>query len=135
MAVFHLECSIHRRCASGLSVAYEQIVAPTEAKAIAGADTQFANLTASRAGSATLRDDAGRIIWSARRLNLTRSGMAMAETDKPPGVSVVPPTVPIPNVNVPDPTAATEREDQDVNDSDTGHEAFERAKAETERRR
>lgn len=59
----------------------------------------------------------------------------MAETDKPPGVSVVPPTVPIPNVNVPDPTVATEPEDQDANDGATGHEAFERAKAETEQRR
>lgn len=59
----------------------------------------------------------------------------MTETEKPPGVSVVPPTVPIPNINVPDPTAGTEPEDQGANDSATGHEAFEKAKAETERRR
>ena len=32
----------------------------------------------------------------------------MAETDKPAGVSVVPPTVRIPNVNVPDPTTGSE---------------------------
>ncbi|MCJ2048362.1 hypothetical protein [Methylobacterium sp. J-070] len=37
----------------------------------------------------------------------------MAETDKPPGVSVVPPTVRIPNVNVPDPTTGTEPESKD----------------------
>ncbi|WP_010687639.1 hypothetical protein [Methylobacterium mesophilicum] len=35
----------------------------------------------------------------------------MAEKDKAPGVSVVPPTVPIPNVNVPDPTTGSERKD------------------------
>lgn len=37
----------------------------------------------------------------------------MAETDKPKGVSVVPPTVPIRNVNVPDPTTGSELESQD----------------------
>ncbi|MCJ2086333.1 hypothetical protein MKK88_10050 [Methylobacterium sp. E-005] len=39
--------------------------------------------------------------------------MVMAETDKPPGVSVVPPTIPIPNVNVPDPTTGSEPESKD----------------------
>ena len=38
----------------------------------------------------------------------------MAETDKPQGVSVVPPTVRIPNVNVPDPTTASEPEAKDL---------------------
>ena len=38
----------------------------------------------------------------------------MADTDKPPGLSVVPPTVPIRNVNVPDPTIRTEPESNDV---------------------
>lgn len=65
--MFHLECSIHRRCVSGLSVASEQIVAPTAVEAIAGADARFARLLANRAGCATLRDDAGRIIWTKRR--------------------------------------------------------------------
>lgn len=37
----------------------------------------------------------------------------MSETDKPSGVSVVPPTVPIPNVNVPDPTTGSEPEIKD----------------------
>ncbi|WP_342112279.1 hypothetical protein [Methylobacterium sp. SI9] len=32
----------------------------------------------------------------------------MAETDKSPGVSVVPPTVPIRNVNVPDPATGSQ---------------------------
>lgn len=59
----------------------------------------------------------------------------MSETDKPPGVSVVPPTISIPNINVPDPTPVPAPEDQNVNNSATGHEAFEKAKAETERRR
>ena len=35
----------------------------------------------------------------------------MTDTDKLPGVNVVPPTVPIPNINVPDPTAGTGSED------------------------
>ena len=38
----------------------------------------------------------------------------MAENDKAPGVSVVPPTEPIPNVNVPDPTTGSESAGQDV---------------------
>ena len=59
----------------------------------------------------------------------------MPETDKPPSASVVPPTVPIPNINVPDPTVGKKSEDQGANDSATGHEAFEKAKADTEGRR
>ncbi len=50
----HSNAPIHRRCASGLSVAYEQIVAQSEAEAIADADTRFVSLIASRAGAATL---------------------------------------------------------------------------------
>jgi len=38
----------------------------------------------------------------------------MAETDKPPGESVVPPTVPIRNVNVPDPTTGSEPGSKDL---------------------
>lgn len=113
MAVFHFECSIHRRCASGLSVATEQIVAPTDDAAIAKAEARFAALIANRAGCATLRNDAGQIIWSTRRLDIEGSGIAMAETDKPSGVSVVPPTVPISNVNVPDPTTGSEPKSKD----------------------
>jgi hypothetical protein len=37
----------------------------------------------------------------------------MADKDKPSGVSVVRPTVPIPNINVPDPTAGNELEGKD----------------------
>ena len=39
----------------------------------------------------------------------------MVETDKPQGVSVVPPTVPIPGVNIPDPTTGSETEGRDPN--------------------
>ena len=67
MAVFHLECSIHRRCASGLSVASEQLAAMTSADAIAEAEARFVALLADRAGSATLWDDAGQVVWSTRR--------------------------------------------------------------------
>ncbi|MDP4026117.1 hypothetical protein Q8W71_26165 [Methylobacterium sp. NEAU 140] len=38
----------------------------------------------------------------------------MADADKPQGESVVPPTVPIPNVNVPDPTTGSEPGSKDV---------------------
>ena len=107
----------------------------TDAEAIAYADARFADLIANRAGSATLRDDAGRVIWSARRAGVTGSGMAMTEIDKPHGVSVVPPTVPIRNVNVPDPTAGSEPESKDAVDETSGHEAFEKAKAESEQRK
>ena len=128
--MFHLECSIHRRCASGLSVANEQIIALTDAEAIAASDARFTALIANRAGSATLRDNAGRIIWSKRRLDIMGTDMATAETDKPPGESVVPPTVPIPNVNVPDPTTGSGSESKDPvkdaerkpNDPDTAAE-------------
>ena len=59
----------------------------------------------------------------------------MSDSDKPEGKSVVPPTVPIPNVNVPDPTMGGEPEAEDPREGTTGHEAFEKAKAETERRK
>ena len=67
MAVFHLECSIHRRCTSGLSVASEQLAATTSAQAIAEAEARFVALLADRAGSAMLWDDAGQVVWSTRR--------------------------------------------------------------------
>ena len=73
MAVFHFECSVYRRCVSGLSVASEQIVAQTEAEAIAEANARFARLLASRAGCAALRDDAGRIVWTLRRTDARRT--------------------------------------------------------------
>ena len=67
MAVFHLECSIHRRCATGLSVASEQLAAMTNAEAIVEAEARFIALLAERAGTALLWDDAGQIVWSTRR--------------------------------------------------------------------
>lgn len=41
----------------------------------------------------------------------------MTETDKPHGVSVMPPTVPIRNINVPDPTVGSETKVQDPIDA------------------
>lgn len=66
-AVFRLECSIHRKYTSGILVASEQIIAPTEFDAIADADTWFIRLLAGRSGIATLRVDTGRIVWTKRR--------------------------------------------------------------------
>lgn len=68
MPVFHLECSIYRRCASGLSVAAEQLEAPTVAQAANEAEARFELLLAGRSGCAILRDDGGNVIWSTRRL-------------------------------------------------------------------
>ncbi|MCJ2138066.1 hypothetical protein MKK69_29135 [Methylobacterium sp. J-026] len=59
----------------------------------------------------------------------------MTETDRPHGVSVVPPTVPIRNINVPDPTAGNGLASKEPTDDTTGHEAFEKAKAESEQRK
>ncbi|MCJ2018355.1 hypothetical protein MKK84_13095 [Methylobacterium sp. E-065] len=67
MAVFHLECSVHRRCASGLSVATEQLDATTNAEAIGRAEARFVELLAERAGSAMLWDAAGQVVWATRR--------------------------------------------------------------------
>lgn len=118
----------YRRSASGLSVANEQITALTDAEAIAAGDARFTALIANRAGSATLRDDAGWIIWSARRLNITESGMAMAAADKPSDGRVVLPTVPIPNVNVPDPTTGREPENKNpVKDAESSPDNPDRA--------
>ena len=76
-------------------------------------DVGVAASIANHAGSATLRRAAGWIVSSARQLSIIGSDMAMTERDKAPGVSVVPPTVPIPNVNVPDPTTGSEPESKD----------------------
>jgi len=44
----------------------------------------------------------------------------MAETDKPQDESIMPPTVPIRNANVPDPTTGSEPESKDlVKDSES----------------
>ncbi|SEG51963.1 hypothetical protein SAMN04488144_1217 [Methylobacterium sp. 190mf] len=77
MAVFHLECPIHRRCASGLSVASERFDAMTNTQAIVEAEARFVALLAKRAGSAILWDDAGQIIWSTRRF-VPEAGTAAA---------------------------------------------------------
>ena len=61
-------------------------------------------------------------------------GEAMVETDKLEGESVAPPTVPIRGINQPDPTTGSESESKEPIDGPTGHEAFEKAKAETQRR-
>ncbi len=58
----------------------------------------------------------------------------MTETEKPQGTSVVPPTIPIRNVNVPDPTGGSEPETKESVEGANGHEAFEKAKAEPEAR-
>ena len=79
--MFHLECSIHRRCASGLSVASEQLAATTNAEAIAEAETRFVALLADRAGSAMLWDDTGQVVWSTQRFT-SESYNSSADADR-----------------------------------------------------
>jgi hypothetical protein len=58
----------------------------------------------------------------------------MSGSDKPKGESVQPPTVPITGVNVPDPTTGSEPESKSPIEGETGHEAFEKAKTESQKR-
>jgi hypothetical protein len=66
MAVFHLQCVVHRGCVSGIALDTEQIVARTDAEAISEAKARFARLLGPRSGLAVLKDDAGRTIWTSR---------------------------------------------------------------------
>ena len=59
----------------------------------------------------------------------------MAESDKPEVENVRPPAVPIQGITAPDPAIGGEADRKGSNRGNTGHEAFEKAKAETERRR
>ena len=54
MAVFRLECSIHRRCASGLSIATEPRDATMNTEAFGRAEARFVERLAERARSAML---------------------------------------------------------------------------------
>jgi hypothetical protein len=66
MAVFHLQCVVHRGCVSGIALDTEQIAARTDAEAIGEAEVRFARLLGTRSGLAVLKDDAGRTIWTSR---------------------------------------------------------------------
>lgn len=66
MAVFHLQCVVHRGCVSGIALDTEQIAARTDAEAISEAEARFARLLGPRSGLAVLKDDAGRTIWISR---------------------------------------------------------------------
>ena len=67
MAVFHLQCVVHRGCVSGIALDIEQITACTDAEAISQAEARFGRLLGPRPGLAILKDDAGRSIWTSRR--------------------------------------------------------------------
>ncbi|MGU3467845.1 hypothetical protein ACLBXO_23640 [Methylobacterium sp. C33D] len=66
-APYRLQCMIHRERAGGIIIHDEQVAAPLEEEAVAAAKARFAELRAGRAGSAALRDPAGRVVWSARQ--------------------------------------------------------------------
>lgn len=67
MAVFHLKFVRLREGVSGIALAVAQIVARTDAEIIGEADCRFTRLLGTRSGSAILRDDAGRVVWTLRR--------------------------------------------------------------------
>jgi hypothetical protein len=69
MAVFHLQCVIHRGCVSGIALDIERITAGTDAEAISEAKARFARLLGPRSGLAILKDDAGRPVWTSRLPN------------------------------------------------------------------
>jgi hypothetical protein len=66
-AHYRLQCVVHRESASGIIIHDERISGISEAAAVADAKARFANLLAGRAGSAALRDPAGRVVWSTRQ--------------------------------------------------------------------
>lgn len=77
-APYRLQCVVHRESASGIIIHDEQILAPSDDAAVAEAKARFAHLLAGRSGSAALRDQAGKVVWS-RRQN-TPSGAGTPET-------------------------------------------------------
>lgn len=77
MAVFHLQCVVHRGCVSGIALGIEQITARTDAEAISEAKARFTRLLGPRSGLTILKDDAGRLVWTPR-LPLSRDAPAEA---------------------------------------------------------
>lgn len=78
-APYRLQCVVHRESASGIIIHDEEILAQSEDAAVADAKARFTHLLAGRAGSAALRDTAGRVVWS-RRQN-TPSGAGASKTE------------------------------------------------------
>ena len=81
MAVFHLQCVVHRGCVSGIALDIEQITARTDAEAISEAETRFARLLGPRSGLAILKDDAGRLVWTSRPPLLPNAPAEAHETE------------------------------------------------------
>lgn len=78
-APYRLQCIVHRESASGIIIHDEQILAPSEHAAVADAKARFAQLLAGRAGSAALRDQAGRVVWSRRQNTPSGAGAPAPE--------------------------------------------------------
>ena len=66
MAVFHLQCVVHRGCVSGIVLDRDQFTARTEVDAVNTAEVRFSRLLGPRSGLAILKDDAGRVVWTGR---------------------------------------------------------------------
>ena len=67
MGIFRLQCVVHREAVSGISLVTEQFDAGTDTEAIKEAKNRFARLLGARSGSAIVRDEAGRVVWTSRR--------------------------------------------------------------------
>ena len=59
----------------------------------------------------------------------------MGETEKPKAESIIPPTVPIRGINVPDPTTGSDLESTEAGDGTTAHETFEKVESESAQRK
>jgi DNA-binding GntR family transcriptional regulator len=82
MAVFHLQCVVHRGCVSGIALEVEQITARTDAEAISEAEARFARLLGARTGLAVLKDDASRIVWTSQCPGASDASAAVAPTER-----------------------------------------------------
>lgn len=83
-ARYRLHCVVHRESASGIIIHDERIPGISEAAAIADARARFAQLLAGRAGSAALRDAAGRVVWSTRQAAGSQAASGSGPSDRTP---------------------------------------------------
>jgi hypothetical protein len=72
MAVFHLQCVVHRGCVSGIALDVEQITARTDAEAVSEAEARFARLLGPRSGLA---------VWTSRLALLPNAPAEAHETE------------------------------------------------------
>ncbi|MCJ2021758.1 hypothetical protein MKK84_30840 [Methylobacterium sp. E-065] len=67
---------------SGIALDTEQLSAHTDAEAIIKAEARFVRLLGNRSGSAVLKDDAGRVVWTLRRSMSLDASAEARETEQ-----------------------------------------------------